>query len=190
MSENRVHARLLARDARKRGDLEALLDLLAGTDKGGRRSAVYELGELRDARAVGPLIRCLQANDQLMRVGAIKGLAKIADPIAASDLYGVAAGDGSVGVRMEAAFALGLLNDHRGAELICSMIWEENNPYGRRYRRWAARRLVELRAVEAVSQLEKAKHGAGLIGRWYLRRAIKALKRRPVLERTSASTRG
>jgi hypothetical protein len=183
MSENRVHPRLLARDARKRGDLEALLDLLAGTDKGGRQSAVYELGELRDARAVAPLIRCLQANDQLMRIGAIKGLAKVGDPIAVPDLYDVAAGNDSVGVRMEAAFALGVLSDARGAELI----WEENNPYGRRYRRWAARRLMELRAVDAVPELEKAKHGAGLIGRWYLGRATRTLKREREVGRAHAS---
>ncbi|MDP9284382.1 MAG: HEAT repeat domain-containing protein, partial [Actinomycetota bacterium] len=96
----------------------------------------------------------LQASDVLMRVGSIKSLAKIGDPIAAPDLYDVATGTDAFGVRMEAAFALGQLGDPRGAKLICSMLWEEHNPYGRWYRRWASRRLVDLRAVDAIPQLD------------------------------------
>jgi HEAT repeat protein len=172
------HARLLASDARKRGDVDALLQLLSGTDQGGRQSAVYNLGEMRAARAVTPLVRCLQANDVILRVGALKALAKIGDRSVAADVFDVATNTSQTfGVRMEAASALASLGDPRGAQLIRSMLWATDNPYGVRYRRWAAKRLAELLAIDAIPDLEEAKVGAGLIGRWRLRRAIKTLRR-------------
>lgn len=167
---------IAADEARKRGDIDFLLALLTDTDRASRRTAVSKLGQLRDRRAVNPLIRCLRSADPQTQIGAIKSLAKIGDATAVPDLHDVASGSERFGVRIEAALALGLLGDPRGAELISSMMWDERNPYGRRYRSWAAKRLVDLRAAGAVPDLERAKNGAGVIGRWNLRRAIRTLR--------------
>ena len=88
MAGDMTHARVVASEARKRGDVDTLLTLLSGTDQGGRQSAVYNLGEMKSVRAVGPLIRCLQASDEVVRVGALKALAKIGDKSAAPDVWG------------------------------------------------------------------------------------------------------
>jgi HEAT repeat protein len=167
---------LAADDARKRGDIEFLLALLSDTDRASRRTAVSKLGQMGDRRAVKPLIRSLLSADVQTQIGAIKSLARIGDPAAVPDLHEVATGSDPFAVRIEAARALGLLGDSRGAELICSMIWDDHNPYGRRYRRWAAKRLVELDATDAIGDLERATEGAGAIGGWHLKRAIRTLR--------------
>lgn len=176
MAAERIYPRLVAREARKAGDIDTLLRVLAGTDQGGRQSAVYELGELGAAEAVRPLVRCLQSPDIFIRVGALRALRKIGDEGAASEIHDLATSDDQFGVRIEAALTLAQLRDHRGVDLLTSLMWEEN-PYGSRYRGWAASRLRELGAVSAIPHLERVRWRAGVVGWWRVTRALRSLKK-------------
>jgi HEAT repeat protein len=69
-------------EACKRGDLQALVNLLADLDQLTRCAAAQQLGDLGDPAAVKPLVRTLQASDDGLRISAAKALAKIGEPAA------------------------------------------------------------------------------------------------------------
>ncbi len=175
------HPGIAAREARERGDVDFLLSLLTDTHRLGRLAAAQDLGELRSKRAVGPLVRCLQAADEGLQVSALKALAKIGDRSVVPEVFEVATGEDSFGVRATAAETLGRLDDRRAASVLGAMLGERDSPYPRSYRKWATKLLVELGGTEAIPHLEAARSGAGLLGRWRLRRAVNALRK---LERT------
>lgn len=167
-----------AHEARRRGDIDRLLDLLTSTSLPDRRSAVYYLGEMRAEKATEALIRCLQATDQNVRMGALNALAKIGRRSAIPSISELATADPSLRVRMVAAWALaGLGDNRRSAEAIVALIGEEHLPSRRWFLKRAARTLVELRAVDTIPILEEARRGAGIVTRWRLKSAISALRR-------------
>ena len=164
-----------ARAARRRGDVDALLDLLVGTDRNERISAAYNLGEMKAAEAVGPLVRCLHAHDWVVRSSAVTALAEIGDRRAIPAIFEVGAEDESIDVRVAAMTALSSLGDQRVADLILAALVSDDIPHRRWFYRWAIRKLIELDATGAVGELEKAKRHAGPVERWRLRRAIRLL---------------
>jgi HEAT repeat protein len=170
------HASLRAAAARERGDVDALIAMLESTDPTSRRSAVANLADPRFGSAVDPLTRMLQAKDEHVRIGALKALAEIGDKSVTSAVHELAVSDPSFGVRMTAMSTLGSLGDRRAVTLIGSAIGQPDVTWPRWYRSWAAKRLTELGGTEAFADLEAARRGAGPIGRWRLRRAIRALK--------------
>ncbi len=171
------HPVIAARNARDRGDVDSLVALLADTDQLARWAAAQNLGDLGDPRAVGPLIRCLQAADPGLQISALKALARIGDPTVTEEVFDVASGDAPFGVRAEAAATLGSLGDARAAKLIGAMLREPDNPYPRGTRKWATKLLVELNGTDAIADLLAARSGAGVVGRWRLWRAIRSLNR-------------
>jgi HEAT repeat protein len=171
------HPGLAAREARKRGDVDSLLDLLAHTDRIARIAAAQDLGALKSTRAVGPLVRCLQANDELLQVSALKALANIGDRSVVQDVFDLATGNEPPGVRATAAETLGRLGDRRAIAVLSTILSESTNPYPRSYRKRAAKLLLEFRGTEALPTLEAATAGAGPMTRLRLKRIIKILKR-------------
>jgi HEAT repeat protein len=163
--------------ARRRRDVPALLALLVDTDRVTRVAAAQDLGDLRDVAAVGPLVRCLQAGDELLRLSSLKALAKIGDPGVVPAVHQLAVHDESFGVRATAAETLGRLGDPRAVSLLLAMLRERGNPWPQSYRKWLAKLLVELRAREAIPELVAAKSGAHPLTRWRLAQAIRTLRK-------------
>jgi HEAT repeat protein len=190
-------------EARKRGDLQALLDLLADTDLMTRWAAAQQLGRLGNPAAVAPLVRALQANDDGLRVSAAKSLAMIGDHAALPALIEAATNDPASGVRVTAVDALAVLGDPRGVELLVSLAldpapaiiatstrYQRPAEGGRLFarfistrdneiaqtRRWALKRLRELRATEALPRLEAAPRPRPVRTRLALWRTLRALR--------------
>lgn len=180
MGDRLTRPSLMAAEARKGRDVDTLLDLLTSTDPRGRISAAHQLGELKSIRAVRPLARCLNARHEVVRMAALNALGKIGDPSIADDVFDVGKNDESFWVRTRAADALAAMGDRREVQLLIGLlILSKEAPHTRRYRNWAVKRLVELNAKEAMPALEAAardKALAGPVGRWRLRRAVRALR--------------
>jgi HEAT repeat protein len=170
------HSTVAAFEARERGDVDFLLRLLADVDPLGRSAAAQNLGDLGTKRAVEPLVRCLQATHEGLRISALKALAKIGDTSVVPEVLEIATGDDSFGVRATAAETLGRLGDRRAASVLGAMFGESDIPSPGSFRKWAARLLLELGGTEAIPDLEVAISSAGLLGRWRLRRTINALR--------------
>jgi HEAT repeat protein len=165
-----------ARKARVEGDVDALLVMLADTDRVVRLAAVANLGDPRFTRAIPALLRCLQSRDENLRVGAVNALADVCDRRAVGHVLDVAANDDGFMVRIAAMSALARLGDRRVIPLIRAALKRpEKSPHWTR--RWAADKLAQLRAVETIPDLEEARHGAGLFARWHIRQAIRQLNR-------------
>ncbi len=98
------------------GDLravESLILLLENDDVWGvRKSAAWALGELKDKRAVGPLISSLQHHDWIIRFKAAEALGKIRDSRAVGPLIKTLR-DGNQHVYGQVAWALGEICDDR-----------------------------------------------------------------------------
>jgi HEAT repeat protein len=156
-------------------DIDPLLIRLADTDRRTRIVALYDLGETRSVRAVLPLIRCLQASDEIMQCGALKALAKFGDTSVVPEVFEVATGGETVGVRATAIETLAALGDRRAVGLLGALMREASSPHS--YRKWATKLLVELDGTEAIPDLRASIEPAGALERWRLRRAIAALRR-------------
>jgi HEAT repeat protein len=166
-----------AREARDRGDVEALIAMLGETDRTRRLAAVANLGDPQFLRASLPLLRCLQAADENLRIGALRALAEIGDSSTAGEIAGAAAEDDSLAVRVAAMEALATMRDQRAVLLIQSALSQPQPKWRQWFRRWAAKKLVELDATEAIPDLEAARRGASPITRWRLRVAVRQLQR-------------
>jgi HEAT repeat protein len=183
---NAPQQKLNAHEARKRGDIDSLRDLLASTSLRDRRSAVYHLGEMRAERAVDDLVRCLQATDENIRMGALNALAKIDQRSVAPSVFEIATSDSSLWVRTIAAWTLASLGENRRAvDAIVALIGEGKFHTRRLFLKRAGPILVELQAVDTIPVLEEACRGEGIVTRWRLRRAITALRR---IERARTGT--
>ena len=90
MAVNDKRPLIAAHAARDAGDVEWLLTKLTGTDIMGRRLAALALGDLRSARAVVPLTRCLVAKDEPLRIAALKALASIGNDAVVDPVFEVA----------------------------------------------------------------------------------------------------
>jgi HEAT repeat protein len=154
--------------------VEALTELLTASRPLTRVSAASRLGDLREPAAVGPLLRCLQASDDLVRNAALKALGKIGDHSAVPAMMEVATTDEASGVRTMAIDALATLGEPRGIEMLAELAVDPSpllatatrtfrspttsrrhpNIRARRIRAWALKRLRDLHAVEAVGRLE------------------------------------
>jgi HEAT repeat protein len=173
-SETPVASAHAARDA---SDVESLLTTLAGTDLMGRRLAALALGDLRSARAVVPLIRCLHAKDEPLRNAALKALGSIGDRGAVDAVFEAAVTDESFGVRATAAQTLARLEDPRAVEVLGSMLLEEHGRYARSFPKWAAKELVEIGDPRAIPMLDQAAQRARGLTKVRLRSAIRRLER-------------
>ena len=90
-----------------------------------RRSALSELGRLRDERAVAPLVSALQDEDQYMRRDAAKALGELGSPKAIDPLV-EALGDDDDYVRREAIASLGAMGDARAIEPLRKMLADQS----------------------------------------------------------------
>ena len=170
------HASLRAREARERGDLDTLLELLSSSDRLERIYAVANLGDADDPRVRAALVRCLQSSDDQLRIGALKAFANLGAQDAVEDVFDLAVGDTSAEVRVTAIQTLVTLRDRRATEPILTMLRRDDLPWPRWYGKWASKALVELDAVDAIPALE-AMRVTGLVTRLRLRRTIRLLKR-------------
>jgi hypothetical protein len=170
------HLTVAAREARKRGDVDFLLELLTDTDWLARSAAAQNLGKLRDPRAVPALARCLQAADDGLRISALKALAKIGDPSVLPNVFETATGDESFGVRATAAETLGRLGDRRAISVLTRLLTDPSQQCPQSYFNWGTRLLVDLDGVEAIGDLERAASSAGLRRRLRIKRTIRALR--------------
>ena len=160
-------------EARRHDTVQALLALLADTDRMTRIGAAQDLGALGDPAAVTPLLHCLHASDDLLRTSAVNALAKIGDPSAVPALLDVAKDDEASGVRVTAVDALATLGDPRAIDLLGrlaldprpliatpvrwftpSWVFRSRLKEVRQTRRWALKRLRKLHAIDALPILE------------------------------------
>src|SRR5262249_27010509 len=139
------HNATRARQARERGDVETLLSLLASAHRLDRFSAAANLGRINDPRALEALVQCLQSSDNGLRASALRGLGRVGGPTEADEVFEVASNDADVKIQITAMDALASMRDLRSHELIAGLLSRRDLPRPRRwYRRWAARRLVDL----------------------------------------------
>lgn len=167
---------LRARQARDRGDADELLNLLNGSDRAGRLAAVANLDTIKEPRVTAALVRSLRSRDERLRIGALNALASLGETSAVPYVHDIAVEDDSFGVRVTAMSALAALGDSRAVSLISAVLQESDVPWPNWYRKWAAKKLVELGNVGAIEDLQRAKRGAGPIARWHLNRAIRTLR--------------
>jgi HEAT repeat protein len=176
-------------DARERGDVDAIIEALADTDREVRWVAANSLRSLKSPKAVEALLRLARdSRDESLRILALKALGATGDPRVASALLDIASEEVPFGVRVTAISALADLKVERAIPLLSAIVADERlaRAAGSRLNarssvRWAIRRLVELNAVDAVPVLERALAHLGLRERRHARRAIRLLRstRRP-----------
>jgi hypothetical protein len=87
--------------------------------------AIIGLGDLRDPRALGPLIRVLEVGDGQARSAAAEALGKIGDPGAVDALIPIL-GDQEPFARRMAAKALGLIGDLRASTSLQQTLSDED----------------------------------------------------------------
>jgi HEAT repeat protein len=140
-----------------------------------RGSAALALGRLKAREAVPALARNLRVNSDLDRNAAVIALCRIGDAAAAPAPLDVALHDESWGIRTCAIDALATLGDPRGVQLLAQLALNPRpllagairsfdampRPLARRpsihwTRRWALRRLRQLRAIDTIELLEPA----------------------------------
>jgi hypothetical protein len=92
-----------------------LISQLSDKNSALRENAALELGEIKDTRALAPLILSLADPDDGVRQNAAEALGRINDPRAVSSLI-VALKDTDYTVRMRSASALGAIRDERSVE--------------------------------------------------------------------------
>lgn len=108
------------RDLASQGDVEGLIAVLLDDERSAveRRVAAAALGDLRDRRALEPLVSVLE--DSKVCVTAIRALALIGDPVAAAPLAELFSWTDERAIRKEAERALYKLNarDPRGVRTV------------------------------------------------------------------------
>jgi HEAT repeat protein len=198
-SEDRDNARAthplaIVSEAADRGDIAFLVDAL--TDPEMRTSAAQRLGDLRAREAVPTLIRSLRIGNDLTRNSVVKSLGKIGDPSAVPALIDVAQQDEAAGVRITAIDSVAMLDHPRGIEMLTRLVVDPRALFigTSRYmdiplfratsarmlrstQRWAAKRLRELKATQAVPTLQASLRSTGLRNGLRIRRTIRSLKR-------------
>jgi len=97
------------------------LELLRDPNPDIRWRAAYRIGDLKDARAVEPLIAALRDPDLNVRACAAQSLGRLNDRRATAPLCG-ALRDPDKNVRHRAAQALGNLADRRAVEALCAAL--------------------------------------------------------------------
>lgn len=128
---------------------ESLIDALKSRRKKKRLSATRALGQLKDARAVDPLIGMLEDEDGQVRTAAARALGTIGDPRAVAPLVAALMN----GVRDAAARALGQIGDPRAVEPLIAALRE--GEYVSTTVIWALGDLEDERAVKPLVELLK-----------------------------------
>jgi HEAT repeat protein len=124
--------------------VEPLIAVLQNAPDASRRmNAAQALGEIKDWRAVEPLVAALRDPAIPVRTSAARALGEMRDPRAVEPLI-AALSDPSFNVRQEAAASLGLIGDQRAVGPLLKLAWDETG------------------AVDAVGL--SAIHALGLIG--------------------------
>jgi len=177
----------LARQARKRGDIDYLVELLSNTEWLARVSAAQELGKLGDPAAVPALMRCLNVSDPILKLSALKALGRIGDPRAAPDVFAIAEDSNEALYARSVAAEIALRLGERGGLLVIASLLSERpkprtsrrdlpSPHARKLRRWALGLIREFDGVEAIPSLERAMSYAGPLGRYQISRLIRNLQ--------------
>jgi HEAT repeat protein len=112
---------------------------------------LFALGELGNARAVGPLIKALGDENLEVRAGAAWTLGKIWDARAVDPLIKLL-GDESSGVREAAVWALGEIKDRRAVDPLIKAL-EDGISKVREAAAWALGKIRDARAVDPLIKL-------------------------------------
>ena len=125
-----------------------LVHALKVDDFNSRWMAARALGEIKDPRAVEPLIIALKDGDYRVGEGAAEALGKIKDPRAVAPLID-ALKDGKWSVPEKAAVALGEIADPRAVEPLMAAL-KKKNPLIRKEAARTLGKIKDPRAVEAL----------------------------------------
>lgn len=87
---------------------------------------VYSLGEIRDKRAVKPLLKALKNADEFVKPAAARALGELGDKAAVKPLINVL--DGEIVLKSEAILALGKLKDERAIRPLTKLLKKKDNP--------------------------------------------------------------
>lgn len=186
----RLPAPLAAREARQRGDVEFLVELLSSPEPMDRVSAARQLGKLQDSRAVPALVRSLQRADAgrivkflgsecpVARMAALQALAKIGDSRPADAVFDIAQDESEhFDSRYTAAETLLSLGDPRGVTTLAALFSSVPDEYRFWWRARALALLRKAKGTEALPALYAARPGLGRRDRLRLDRTIRALER-------------
>jgi hypothetical protein len=139
-----------------------------------RSEAAAHLGAMRAHKAVPALLRALHTEDADHRVGVITALGEIGDREAIGVLVRLR-NDAERAVRLAAINALATIGVSSAIEELARIVVEPEPPV---LRRWAAQRLVQLRATGALPILENRRHSrSGARQRLLLWRTTRALRK-------------
>lgn len=128
--------------------LRQLKEQLVSEDSGTREQAARKLGEIKDSRAVKPLIAALKDSSSYVRHAATKALEKIGDERAVEPLI-AALKDSDSGVRWAATGALGKIGDERAVEPLIAALKDGK----REVRKAAAMALGKIGDTRAIEPL-------------------------------------
>jgi HEAT repeat protein len=153
-----------------------------------RRSALHYLATRQsDQRAYALLVGLLDDPDPFLRSGAVKALARLADPAAVASLSRIAAADKELGIRLQAMTGLATLGDRRAIPLFLGVLFDDEwgRPMARQTwrlsrrleRAWASKQLRKFDGTEALPELKARAQSAGFLERLRLRTLIRALGR-------------
>jgi HEAT repeat protein len=114
------------------GDVDYLLDALAGTNRVARWSAARKLGLLKTPEAFEPLLRLARdSGDEALQANCIIALGDMGDPRACEPLHSIATDPTPFGVRTNAMKSLAMLGDRRGVQMLAGVVADPNllEPY-------------------------------------------------------------
>jgi HEAT repeat protein len=132
-------------------DFDTYIQWLSSPDRYHREYAAFKLGQIKDPRAVGPVIAALKDEDRNVREDAAIALGKIGDPSAVQPLIGVL-NDFSVMVKIAAVNALGNLKDQSAVGPVSGLL-QDRDP---RVRVYSALNLGELKDPKSLDALNTA----------------------------------
>jgi diguanylate cyclase (GGDEF)-like protein len=137
-------------ELKNKGDIEGLAKALRYKwDKKVRVEAALALGEIRDKRAVKPLIQILESENKGSLIKAIEVLGRIKDEKAVEALI-YALRSKSLEAQIKAAKALGEIRDKRAVEPLIQALRDKNED-------------LRLQAAKALGEIEEAKSVKPLI---------------------------
>ena len=167
--------RFALRDARKAGDVDALVRGL--TDPDHRSVAADALGELAAPQAVAPLLRLLDASDSGVRASAARALGKIGSREPVERLIDIAEHDRAWAVR---TWAIGALRAIGAQEVVPRLVplLDDPNPA---VRASVVRALGQLGDSSVADDLRRSRANEAWSRRRPYSRALRALQRRTTL---------
>lgn len=184
-------------DARRRRDTGRLTWALKDGDSEIRAMAAYHLGRLQSVEAGPALAECLDDPSEDVRMAVLSAFDRIGDRRAIPAVARTAANDPALAVSVRAIDVLAKLGDPRGIAGLVFLLTDtdrhltgdrnEAEPGSAAYakakwrlQKWAARRLVELRARDSAPAVRAAAADASTFGeRLLLRRTAWRLRHPP-----------